>query len=233
MLDYINWERTGGGDSAILKRPSLNPAISRSYADALVKSLMHDVVSLSAVFEGTDTITFGRCAEVSIFSKTSAEFYGLYMSSMPGDLPDYCLRHCLWNGSYRDLDTLLLGLSAESIFFTLATLEEQYKNVIDRLDSSETEEGDITPLLSEKLELINSRINYFMTNQNKTSMRSYRSNIASNEIVEKAFVDLTSIYNVLNSKKLISPVPGTFKITYSNDCYSRVFDRTSDRTSGA
>lgn len=227
MLNRINWECTGDGASAELKRPSLNPAISRSYADGLVKSLMHDVVSLSAVFEGEDTITFGRCAEVSVFGKTSAEFYGLYMSSTPGTSPDYCLRHCHWNGGFKDLDSLLAGLSAATVFFSSATLEEPYKEVVEKLDSLNNEEGDIAPLLPQKLELGNSRINYFVADQNKTSMRSYRRGFASNERVEKLFDDFGLMHRALNARQLISPLAATFKILYSSDCYSRVFDRNS------
>jgi len=225
MIERINWERAGNGVSAELKRPSGSPAISRSYADALVRGLMHDVISLAAVFEGEDAITFGRCAEVSSFEKTSAEFYGLYMSSMPGRSPDYCLRRCYWSGVFRDLDSLLGGFSAETVFFSWATLDEPYREVVKRLDSSNNEEGDIVPSLSQKLELGNSRINYFVTDQNKTSMRSYRRGFASNKRMEKLFDDFGLMYGALKAGPLINPLSDTYEILYSSDCYSRVFDR--------
>lgn len=227
MLNRITWERSSHGASAELKRPSLTPAISRSYADGLVKRLMHDVVSLSASFEGEDSITFGRCAEVSVFEKTSAEFYGLYMSSVPDVSRDYCLRRFYWSGVFRGLDSLLGGLSGETIFFKSTTLEEPYKEIVEQLDSLDIEEGEITPFLSQKLEFGNSRVNYFVADQNKTSTRSYRRGFASNQRVEKLFDDFGLMHKMLNSMQLIGPLPDTFKILYSSDCYSRVFDRQS------
>jgi len=225
MFNRINWEHDGSSTLAELKRPSLTPAISRSYAEGLVKELMHGVISLSAAFEGEDIITFGRCAEVSVFEKNSAEFYGLYLSSTPGTFPNYCLRRCYWNSGFENLNSLLAGLSAETVFFSLATLEKPYKEAVEKLDSLSIEEGNIVLLLSQKLELGNSRINYFLADQNKTSMRSYRRGYASNEIVEKIFDDFSLMHREINAGQSISPLPNTFKISYLSDCYSRVFNK--------
>lgn len=224
MLNLIGWERTADGEIAGLKRQSPSHAISRSYADGLVKSLMHDVVSLSAMFETEGVVTFGKCAEVSVFDVASAEFYGLYMSSALGSFPDYCLRRCYWNGDFKNVDSLLAGFSAETIFVNSACLDGQYKGLVEKLDSPEGDVGEVVSLIRKRLELGVSRVNYFLVNQNINAMHGYRRRDAVNEKMEKVFDDLKSMYRVLRAGELIKAIPSTFQILYLNDCYSRVFD---------
>lgn len=51
----------------------------------------------------------------------------------------------------KTLIRFLAGLSAAAVFFSSAILEEPYKEVVEKLDSLNNEEGDITPLLPQKL----------------------------------------------------------------------------------
>jgi hypothetical protein len=217
MHTLIDWESTGDGGRAELRHWSHKPALSRSYVEGLVKDLMHDVIMLSADFVEDETVTYGRCTEVSVFGKASAEFYGLYHESAPGASPAYCLRRCEWNGDFRDLGSVLAGLSAKSVFFNMATLTEPHKRIIEELDAENVDEGEIVPLLSPKMEFGNSKINYFFVDQNKSSMRSYRRFFASNERVEKVFGELKLMHAWLSGEHLVSPLPNSFKVRYSSD----------------
>lgn len=211
----INWERDENGDGAFLVQPKPDGFIAMSAAKAIAKSLMHDVTVISACFDQHDLIVFSRYAGIALFGEEFAVFYGLYGASGVSAGPDYCMRRCLWERSFRSKDAVLKGLSSKTLFFISDDLSEDLGRIIETIDKQSFEACNITMQPSSAPRFNDKQISYTLGDDSCDLSCMYWGRSAKNLYIENLFEQLEMIFCSLNEEICARPISNTFRISFS------------------
>lgn len=215
MMKSIGWERDKAGVVACIKPPKFARFISPSAAVAIVKNLMQEVTTISASFSLDDVVVFSRLVSISVFGERHAEHYSLYASSGTAEEVNYCLRRCIWERTFRSMDEILNGLSAQTLFFDVECLMPHHRDVVLAADSQEKYEYQILSESSRNDAFVGRQISYFVSDDKRELSATYRGESSTNPAVEKLFQELKAVFSALGDSVTADPLPESLRISYS------------------
>lgn len=214
-MKTITWERDSWGTSACSTLPKLARFVPASAAAAIVKSLMHEVTTISASFVSSDLVVFSRLCGVSVFGGENAEYYGLYGSSGAAEGVNYCLRRCTWQRAFRSTEEVLKTLSAHSLFFDVERLAPIHKDVVLAVDGEPKDEYQIRSEPSKSESLVGKQVSYFVSDDKKQLSATYKTESSTNPLIERLYQNLQSVFDALAVEGAIDPLPDSLRVSYS------------------
>ena len=214
-MKTISWERDNAGAIACTKLPKPARFVSASAAAAIVKSLMHEVTTISASFDAEDIVVFSRLAGVSVFGDKRAEYFGLYASSGVAEGVNYCLRRCTWERAFRSTEEVLKALSAQTLFFDVERLAAVHRDVVLAVDNDSKDGCQLVSEPSKNEAFIGKQVSYIVSDDKKELAAVYRAESSTNPAIEKLFQELQAVFGALEIEGAVVPLPDSLRISYS------------------
>ncbi|WP_338524443.1 hypothetical protein NUH87_01775 [Pseudomonas batumici] len=219
-MENLFWERDYAGSKATYT-PAKTKYVSPQAARFLVKRLMHEASTISASFGVHELVVFSRLLGVSEFDETGGSFYGLYSSghdeqSSP-PLPNYCLRKLQWTKGFKNIDTVLQGLTSTSLFFHSDSLDRDSRTVFEDAEAPLGNKLDITHAPADAEVRSEKIINYFAMDDATMLQGEYQAPAVFNPYIENKIQELSKLFDALFVDGGILPDVNSLRISYTFD----------------